>query len=301
MNTIYRNKKWLYKKYVSEKMSTRNIGKLVNIDNKVIWYWLKKYNISCRYRPIIPDKGWLENKYIKEKLSFLQIAKLYNVSLSTISNWLKRYHITPRLSGEGVHFRKVNFCNLSIEAISWLYGELLGDGCLQSRYFNSARISYSSKYKEYIEYISDTLKLFGVKQSGRIRKKHLTDRGMDCYSYQYNSLAYSELSVIYKKWYPEGKKVVPKDIELTPLTLRQWYIGDGCLIHPRGSKPYISLATNGFPISNVGWLVEQLSKLDFKAIKTTQNSIRMLVCSTEKFLNYIGKCPVECYQYKWLL
>ena len=301
MNTIYRNKKWLYKKYVSEKMSTRNIGKLVNIDNKVIWYWLKKYNISCRYRPIIPDKGWLENKYIKEKLSFLQIAKLYNVSLSTISNWLKRYHITPRLSGEGVHCRKVNFCNLSIEAISWLYGELLGDGCLQSRYFNSARISYSSKYKEYIEYISDTLKLFGVKQSGRIRKKHLTDRGMDCYNYQYNSLAYSELSVIYKKWYPEGKKVVPKDIELTPLTLRQWYIGDGCLIHPRGSKPYISLATNGFPISNVGWLVEQLSKLDFKAIKTTQNSIRMLVCSTEKFLNYIGKCPVECYQYKWLL
>jgi len=39
MNTIYRNKKWLYKKYVSEKMSTRNIGKLVNIDNKVIWYF----------------------------------------------------------------------------------------------------------------------------------------------------------------------------------------------------------------------------------------------------------------------
>ncbi len=32
-----------------------------------------------------------------------------------------------------------------------------------------------------------------------------------------------------RKWYPEGKKIVPKDIKLTPLTIAVWFLDDGCI------------------------------------------------------------------------
>ena len=93
---------------------------------------------------------------------------------------------------------------------------------------------------------------------------------------------------------------MPKDIKLTPLTLRQYYIGDGCLAHPQRARPYIILATYGFPISDVEWLVNELNKLDFKATRrNSDNSIHISTFSTQDFLNYIGKCPIECYKYKW--
>ena len=111
------------------------------------------------------SKEWLINKYINEKLSTRTIQKICNVSNSTICKWLIKYSIPLRTINESVHLSKANHCDLSIEAIHWLYGEPLGDGCLQSISPYSARFQYASKYKEYIQYVSNTLKSFGIKQS----------------------------------------------------------------------------------------------------------------------------------------
>lgn len=107
--------------------------------------------------------------------------------------------------------------------------------------------------------------------------------------------------VLRKKWYPKGKKIVPKDIVLTPLTIRQWYIGDGCLYRPpKNGRPRITLHTTGFPMLDVKWLIERLIKLGFKTTyQPHNNSIYISVYSVKDFLNYIGPCPVEDYQYKW--
>ena len=47
------------------------------------------------------------------------------------------------------------------------------------------------------------------------------------------------------------------------------------------------------------WLTQQLNKLGFKTTITADNRIRISAYSTKDFLNYIGKCPVKCYQYKF--
>jgi len=105
---------------------------------------------------------------------------------------------------------------------------------------------------------------------------------------------------IYKQWYPNGKKIVPKNIELTPLTCRQWYIGDGSLGYEKNGKAHITLYTIGFIVSDVEWLKKQLIKLGFKATRQpSNNSIGISVSSVKDFLEYIGDCPVEHYQYKW--
>lgn len=239
------------------------------------------------------NKVWLQKKYLKEKLSQRQIGRLCNTSNVLICYWMKKFNIFARSN----HSSQANHCNLSQEAIEWIDGELLGDGCLRSGSSYSARFDYASKHYEYIIYISRTLESFGIKQSGRIRKK--INKKWGNISYSYVSLSYVELLPIRKKWYPNDKKIVPKDIKLTPLTCRQWYIGDGSLINREVSKIQIVLATYGFFINDVKKLVKGLIGLGFITTRRNCNTIHISIYSVKSFLDYIGECPVNCYKYKF--
>jgi hypothetical protein len=244
------------------------------------------------------NKEWLEQKYLEEKLNTVELGEMCNVNNTTIGRRLKKYNIPIRSNQEAHSLVSSNHCNLSQKAIEWINGELLGDGCLFIQTQSSAKFQYGSKHKEYIKYISKTLDSFGMKQSGKLYERF--DKKYRSYSYYYQSHYYKELLELYRQWYPNGKKVIPEDIVLTPTTLRQHYIGDGSLIHTKDNKPNIKLYTNGFSISGVEWLVRQLLNLFFKATRQkAMNVIYISNCSVKKFLNYIGKCPVKCYQYKW--
>lgn len=244
------------------------------------------------------NKEWLNQKYSKEELDAYQIAKLCEVNSETIYNWLRKFNIPIRSYNLAHHLRQANHCNLSKEAINFINGELLGDGCLHSYSNYSALFGYNSKYLEYIQYIWKTLKSFGIEITGKIYKQY--HKKQDYFSYHYSSLSYTELLLIRKQWYPNGKKIIPKYIELNPLILRQLYISEGSLEHPRNGRPRIRLATCGFSISDTERLVKQLNNLGFRTTRQlSRNIINISTYSTKDFLNYIGKCPVKCYQYKF--
>lgn len=44
----YRNKRWLYKKYLEEEKSIPEISRLCNCSFNAIWIWLKKYGVQTR-------------------------------------------------------------------------------------------------------------------------------------------------------------------------------------------------------------------------------------------------------------
>ena len=245
------------------------------------------------------EKEWLQKKYIDDKLSAMDISKIFKVNITTILYWLRKNNIPVRSNAEAQHLICGNHCNPSQEAIEWLNGELLGDGCLGSRYKYSASFWYGSKYLEYIEYVRDTLKSFGIEQAGKIYK--IYHKKFGCYSYHYVSRVYPELLPVYKQWYPEGKKVIPKNLKITPLTLRQHYIGDGCLVHqrPGNGNPYIVLSTCGFLLNDIREYVKKINKLGFKTGIYKSKCISISAYSTKDFLEYIGICPVKCYEYKW--
>lgn len=308
----YKNRKWLNQKYSTEKLNTYQIAELCNCSYETIRRWLIKFNISIRsltetkhlrYINKIGNsnycnKKWLRQKYSVEKLSVKKISKLCNCSGKTIWNWLRKLNIVTRSINEATHSARANHCDLSSEARQWIDGELLGDGNLQSKSKYSAGFKYGSKYKEYIQYVSNVLSDFGIKQSGKIRKQY--NEGMNCCAYHYQSLSYVELLPIRNRWYPEGKKIIPRDLKLTPLLLRQEMIGDGSLEHCKNGRPRIRLSTNGFSVSDVEWFVEELNKLGFKSTRhPNNNSVYISAYSTKEFLDYIGKSPVDCYQYKW--
>jgi len=48
MMKLYQDKLWLYQKYLTEELSTSQIGKLCGMNNGTIWYWLNKHGIKIR-------------------------------------------------------------------------------------------------------------------------------------------------------------------------------------------------------------------------------------------------------------
>ena len=192
---------------------------------------------------------------------------------------------------------KMKTCNLYGESLDWIIGELLGDGCIiitQGTQSQTATFKYSSKYLEYIQYVSNTLRRFGIVRAGEIYKEYNKKWGV--WGYHYQSCSYYELKVLYDWWYSGGTKDVSRSTLLTPLVCRQWYIGDGSLHRVNNC---IRISTECFPEGTVNWLVKQLINIGIRAKRTRVNRIYISPYSTANFLDYIGECPVECYKYKW--
>ena len=115
-----------------------------------------------------------------------------------------------------------------------------------------------------------------------------------------------------KRWYPEGKKIVPKDLELTNLTLATWYMDDGCLVKRKSPKhkPNVVFSTNGFLHKDVLFLSELLKekniynvvdrKTMYKKTKyeNTYSTIRVLVQGAEELFQRISKYLPPSMRYK---
>ncbi len=270
------------------------------------------------------NRDWLNNQYWNLNKSAHQIATELNINEDVVLYWLKKLNIKRRSLSEAAYFRQSNYVDLSFKAIEFIEGELLGDGHLEIQSKYSARYSHGSKYKEYVEWLSEMFNSFGVKQTGKIYQNFNKERLLDghffsgSWAYNYASLSYPELLTLWKRWYRPSTskdakqwkhlykyiKIVPRDIELTPLVCRQWYIGDGSLSHyKRGkSRDTIKLSTKGFLVEDIDFLVIELKKLGFKATRQlSDNNIYISTESTPAFLKYIGDCPIDCYRYKWEL
>lgn len=247
------------------------------------------------------DRRWLLDKYWGDELSLGEIATQCYVDKSQPHYWMRKFNIPMRSMSYSSHLaRRKTRRSVKITSIleQFIAGELLGDMCVFPNSSYTAHIAYASKYKEYVVWLSNFLNGYNFKQAGVIRP-YVHE---NCVTYQYESCASEYLMTVRKKWYPNGIKIVPRDIELTPLVCRQFYIGDGCLHHSRTSNRSDScgLATCGFTKEDVLFLVDKLNKLGFSCKRQDRsNKIGIATTSTKAFLDYITPCPIECYQYKW--
>ena len=82
--------------------------------------------------------------------------------------------------------------------------------------------------------------------------------------------------MLYRKWYSQetGKKIVPKDLRLTPTILLHWFIGDGS-VKRNGVRKTVVLFTLNFSKEYVQFLAERLEldlKIPFKIRKVIKKS-----------------------------
>lgn len=186
-----------------------------------------------------------------------------------------------------------------------LEGNLLGDGFI---YFTSKRANYpifsvEYKYEEYCKYIQQNNPFLNNRKINY--RKRVSDRYNNGFVEQYNckSLSSGILLDEYQRWYSTGVKIVPRDLQLTPLSMLIWYLDDG---FTASACKGIYIATDGFSLDDNYYLQEQLNKFNIKTNfhkASSKNNVRLYIPAkngnAKDFLNIIGPCPVKCYQYKW--
>jgi DNA-binding transcriptional regulator YiaG len=190
-------------------------------------------------------------------------------------------------------------------------GTLLGDACIQfDNYKYKKYFSYklSAKDRNFLEWVKLRIKNLGIRNLW-ISLENKNPIKFALYFY-INSCSYKHLLKLREKWYilHNGKsaKIVPRDINLTPMVLLHWYLGDGCLVRRRGDQnrvPYIVLATNTFSKEDVDFLIRKLKEHDlnfypvrYKSGFTGKGCGYCLYSKTEdgtpfRFFKLIGECP----------
>jgi menaquinone-dependent protoporphyrinogen IX oxidase len=73
------------------------------------------------------------------------------------------------------------------------------------------------------------------------------------------------------------------------------YLGDGSI-----SDGAITISTNAFTTKNISMtLISRLNEIGIDCNISKRNEIKIGKTGSIKFIEYIGRCPVKCYEYKW--
>lgn len=203
-----------------------------------------------------------------------------------------------------------SFPDLTSRQAEILTGSLLGDGSLPTIKNCNCFFSKPQKAdrKEYISWCYDELtpysrRIYEASHLGikRLNGKIVTDLSKSRTSCTLYCSMHPVFTALRKQWYPEGKKIVPKDIALTPLTLAVWFADDGSC--SSRDKRRVRISTNGFSIEDVEVLIAKLSStfgimanynlVDGKPV------IAIPVAYRGKFFDIIAPHFIwNCFQYK---
>jgi len=145
-----------------------------------------------------------------------------------------------------------------------LNGHLLGDGNL-SKVKNKGNSTFTVvRCAEDIEYLEWTAKHFNIFSSDNMmydRSYFDTRTNKIYYTYSFHTRQLPVFTKYYHKWYPEGKKIVPSNLILTPLTIAVWFADDGNIRNDSSGAITIKFSTQGFIRTDVEFLHSQLVNL----------------------------------------
>lgn len=252
------------------------------------------------------DPDILRHLYWDKQLSQQAIGQKLGVDCRTISLWMIKLGIPRRSQALATHLGNANHVELSYTAISFLSGCLLGDGTIVMNKSISAMYQHTNKHRAYIEWLRTELLILGIECCGNISERKQTRKDNTYYrtdethlSYRLCTRSYPELAIWRKKWYGPNAKQPPPDLELTPITLRQWFIDDGNYRERTKSNREVRICNFSFTDANKQFLARQLKAM---GIDTTvsREGFRVRCRCIDAFFRTIGPCPVpDIYGYKW--
>ena len=226
-------------------------------------------------------------------MSQIQIAKKFGCCVGQISGLFKKFNISVRTFFDSSNRNIINDVEVLDRHKQIINGIMLGDGHLARRSI-TATIKYTCKHKLIIMDLANQLPF-----KSRIHERHKSN------STHYNlaTLSYKQLIDFHNKWYKDKIKIVPTNIDLTPLTCYWWFVGDGT-----SGNNCLKLYTNAFTYNEVNMLVNKLNELGIACYTITMNNknkkqpvIYVPMKGVADFLQYIGPCKHKDYDYKWII
>lgn len=205
------------------------------------------------------------------------------------------------------HFKKLD---LSDEFMENFTGFMLGDGYLSNR----NKSTHSSQFiivNVNPSYIHSTARLFkseGIEHTVRIKNRPGGFSGSRISS-TLDTKFYVTFAELEDRWYDQRSdgthyKVVPNDLKLTPISLLQWYIGDGYLVNLKGSPVRVQFCTDRYTDDEIVFLNECFTRDFGLSIQIDWNRRRLRVPKRMlgDFFDILPKCPSlieDELGYKW--
>ena len=104
---------------------------------------------------------------------------------------------------------------------SLIVGSLLGDGYMRCKTNAHLQVTHSIRQKIYVDWKYQQLKDFVSTPP-----KEYQGNG-NRVGYRFFTRSLPLFTPFYHRFYPHGKKIIPPDIQITPLTLAVWFMDDG--------------------------------------------------------------------------
>lgn len=194
-----------------------------------------------------------------------EVADTLGVSLWTVRRAIKRLGVTyQKKTGLRLDIHRQLPTSLTPIQQEVMTGCLLGDSFVD--HLNRFNIKQKLERREYIEHLGEVFTPFTMpicenksrrpkRVNGRVSHRIEDWDG----TYLWNAQVYTRKTPIFvalrQKWYPHGKKEVPSDLKLTPLTLAHWYCQDG---NNNQERKQIKLDTDAFTEIEIDFLIECL-------------------------------------------
>lgn len=139
--------------------------------------------------------------------------------------------------------------------------------------------------------------------SAETQKNHAQTRGGEWADYDYQDLYLLRLrghpmfDLLREKWYPGGGDIrFPPDLELSPETLRMWFVSDGGLDWSGNGTCYPAISCHN-ETDRADFIQRKFADIGFD-VGYSSGRVRIKAADTERFLDYIG-APVPGFAYKW--
>lgn len=159
----------------------------------------------------------------------------------------------------------------------------------------------------YLEQVARALNSLGIQvRDGYPKLCHTVSRGKPYTKCDLPTLSHPLLASEHTRWYNTGKKEVPPDLYLTPLSLSHWFMNDGSSSFTKWVAVYVSLSTYCFSISSIETLERELDYLGIGSFRgrdkrvVSGSGIRLFVrqASVNRFMDIVEPYVVEPFKYK---
>jgi hypothetical protein len=175
-----------------------------------------------------------------------------------------------------------------------LIGSLLGDGTLrrQRGKLNALlEVNHAYAFKEYVDFKHDVFKEYVLTPPKR--RKGNGKR----VAYRFTTRSLPVFTRYFDRFYPDGHKLVPRDLKLSPLALAVWYMDDGsksrsaCYLNTQQLKREDQEALQGI-------LRDQFSIESNLNRDKQYTRIRVTTEGTTKLFELVRPHVIDCFRYK---
>ncbi len=184
--------------------------------------------------------------------------------------------------------------SLSQTQISVIIGSLLGDGYLRiipGRKNAFLEVNHSFSQKEYVDWKYSILKDITVSAP---KKRIIDERRI---AYRFYTKQHPEITQLYKMFYENGVKIIPENLQITPLSLVVWFMDDGSKC--RTSDVYLN--TQQFGHNDQMRLLDILKEFNLEARLNKDKiytRIRFIKSSLSEFRRLVAPHIVSSMKYK---